>query len=218
MAITSDRAISLVEAARLIFRTSTPNDKQVHRVYELMKAGALAVRDHAGPPLKWTTSEAALAEFLASRREARANRQQPGQRHADDGEADKLRVVYRNIWRDYFLAVMLRKRMEHRSRAFQHSVVVGQVLLLVALVGLMLGGMRWTFIPLPPERAPIERLIAETTDDYAIERWHPAEPTADGNGSSVRLEYRYLKESKRWVHTDRRFRVVGAQAEELPGE
>jgi hypothetical protein len=235
MSVIHDRTVTIVDAARLIFRTSAPDDRQVHRVYELMKVGAIRVRDCGGSPLRWTTTEGALADFLTSQREARMKVQRSSQRlrkpnaglgdehplaalHEDDEESDKLRGVYRNIWRDYFLAVMLRRRVGHRTHLFARWVVVGQVVVLLTLIGTFAGVVRLTWNPKPAEHAAIECWIAENTDDFGVTRWFPFEEVADVAGTVVRVQYRYQKESRRWIHTDRRFQVLGDTVTELPGE
>lgn len=235
MANSQDRSVSIVDAARLIFRTSAPSDKQVRRVYELMKVGAIRVRDYGGPPLRWTTTEGALADFLASQRESRAivkrashllakptatleSALTPAARHDDDEATENLRDVYRGIWRDYFLAVMLRRRMSHRTQAFARCVVAGQVILLLALIGVFTGVCRMAVSAKPAEHTAIERWIEANTDDYKIKRWFPIEADADGGGTVVQVQYCYQKDSRRWIHTDRRFQVLGEGVTELPGE
>lgn len=232
MTTSSDRVLSIVDAARVIYRTRSPSDKQVHRVYEQMKIGTLKVRDYGGPPLKWTTTEEALAEFLAANQVERAKAQQaiqdairrsregadekPIARTTDDAnEMEKLRDVYRHIWRDYFLAVMLRRRVQHRSKTFHRAVVGGQMLLLVVLVGTFIGGVRLTFRPTPPEHKAVERWLADNTDEYKVTRWHPIEPAVNGEGAVVRVEYRYFKDSRRAIYTDRIFRVIADDVTEL---
>lgn len=234
MATSSDRPISMIDAARLIFRTRTPSDKQVHRIYQLMKAGALTVRNFAGPPLKWTTTEAAVADFLAAgqvhrtlghpaveaakKRAALQATESPTQLPANyEEESVKLRGVYQSIWRDYFLAVMLRRRTAHRSRTFQRAVVAGQVILLLTMIVTFIGGFRYTFLPAPPEHLAIEHWIELNTDEFHVSKWHPTVPASDGDGSVVRVEYRYQKESQRWIYTDRTFRVCGDEVTEIEG-
>ena len=222
-----EATVSLVEAARLIYRTRTPNDKQIHRVYQQMKAGVLRVHNHGGPPLKWTTTEAALAEFLAAskiehtlghpaieaaKKQTRELAQGLDRSTADHAEETaKLRDVYRGIWRDYFLAVLLRRRMAHRSHSFHRWVVVGQVITLVLLVSLTIASVSWSILPVPPEHAAVSQWIAANTDDFSVTRWFPVELRAAGDGSLVRVQYRYQKESRRWIHTDRTFLVSGEE-------
>ena len=66
-AMASERVLSIVEATRLIYRTRTPTDQQIHRIYEQMKAGLLRTHQRGGSPLRWTTTEDALAEFLGTK-------------------------------------------------------------------------------------------------------------------------------------------------------
>jgi len=233
MTANSPQVLSIVEAARLIYRTRSPDDKQIHRVYQQMKTGALKVRDHGATPLKWTTTEGALAEFLATNQIERtlghpateaAKRRSTlattnGLNHPSidfEAEANQLRDVYRGIWRDYFLAVMLRRRMAHRSSAFNRFVILGQAMLLLTSIGLMVGGLRFGWVTKPREHVAIEKWIDWETDEFAITRWHPSEEIAETAGSVIRVEYRYRKDSRRWIHTDRRFQVVDDEVIQVP--
>jgi hypothetical protein len=233
MSISSERSVSIIDAARFIYRTRSPSDRQVHCVYQQMKAGTLRVRHYAGPPLKWTTTEEALAEFLAASQlerslghqavEAAKKRSTIGNAdehtaqlpHHYEEESEKLRDVYQGIWRDYFLALLLRRRMVHRSVAFHRAVIGGQVMLLVALVATFIGGIRFTFEHTPPEHTAIERWLGENTDEHQVTRWHAPEAAPDGNGSIIRVQYRYQKDSRRSIYTDRTFQVAGDEVTEL---
>jgi hypothetical protein len=232
MAANAEHVISIVEAARLIFRTSTPSDGQIHRIYELMKSGALQVHAFRGSPLRWTTTEEALAEFLAAHRVQQVKSSHaahvevaekpalqadpPPPRKANDAdETDLLLDVYRGIWRDYFRAVFLRRHAEHRSRAFARAVTAGQALVLLAFVTLAACSVRWAVVLVPPEQKAVERWLKAETDDYAVTRWYPPEPVEGGQIVEVRVEYRYVKDSHRWIHTDRTFRVADGVAAEV---
>ena len=248
--------LSLVEVARLIFRTPHPSDQQIGRVFERMKVGALRVHQRGATPRDWTTTEESLAEFMAnemlkrqsaaarpatlarpgvaarpaaaagatttasrvSKSVATAHRQaQPlphgrtGKGHAAQqraGADHDMRGVYRGIWRDYFLAVMLRKRVAHRSENFHRAVLGGQVGILLTIVLLVLT-VRHSFKRTPAERIAIKQYLAGQTDTFHIERWHPSQPDSSGDGLLVEVEYCYKKESTRAIHTRRTFRVVG---------
>ena len=263
----SHRHLSLVEVARLIFRTPHPSDQQIGRVFERMKVGALRVHQRGATPRDWTTTEESLAEFMANemlkrqsaaarpatlarpgvaarpaaaagagatttasranKSVATAHRQaQPlphgrtGKGHAAQqraGADHDMRGVYRGIWRDYFLAVMLRKRVEHRSASFHRAVLAGQVGILLTIVGLVLT-VRHSFKRTPPERIAIKQYLAGQTDTFHIERWHPSQPDRSGEGLLVEVEYRYKKESNRAIHTRRTFRVVGDAVSEVADE
>ena len=56
---------------------------------------------------------------------------------------------------------------------------------------------------------------ASNTDDYAVTRWHPTETDPDGAKMRVRVQYRYKKDSPRWIHTDRTFQVAENHVTEL---
>ncbi len=236
------RPLALVEVARLLFRTPHPNDQQIGRVFERMKAGALRVHERGRTPLDWTTTEESLAEFMANemlKRQSARNRAPSAQRkdlspspttaaahrramvgqHARQqvSAANDMRGVYRGIWRDYFLAVMLRRRIAHRSVAFYRAVLAGQIVVLLSIVVLAFG--LWKSIKLaPPERQAIVRFLVAQTDSFHVERWHPSRTTDDGTALLVEVEYRYTKESRRAIHTRRTFRVVGDEVSELSDE
>ena len=254
------RPLSLVEVARLIFRTAHPSDQQIGRVFERMKAGALRVHQRGATPRDWTTTEESLAEFMANEmlkrqnaaprpvaaaRTAAAPRHgttttasrvsrpvaapKPASRRVPHGrtgkshaallhaDADDMRGVYRGIWRDYFLAVMLRKRIERRSVSFHRAVLAGQVVVLLTIVGLVLG-VRHSFARTPAERIAITRFLAAHTDTFHIERWHPSQAAKSGEGLLVEVEYRYTRESTRAIHTRRTFCVVGDDVSEVSDE
>ncbi len=261
------RPLSLIEVARLIFRTPHPSDQQIGRVFERMKAGALRVHQRGATPRDWTTTEDSLAEFLAnemlkrqnaaarpatfarpgvaarpaaaagvgatttasrvSKSVATANAQtrplphgRTGKGHAAQqraGADHDMRGVYRGIWRDYFLAVMLRKRIAHRSVTFHRAVLAGQVGILLTIVGLVLG-VRHSFNRTPAERIAIKQYLAGQTDTFHIERWHPSQPDRSGEGLLVEVEYRYTKDSTRPIHTRRTFRIVGDEVSEVADE
>jgi hypothetical protein len=219
---------SIVDAARLIYRTRTPNERQIRRVYQRMKAGLLRIHEGDGEPTEWTTTEQALAEYLATSMVSRGHkRPQPSpaglapasgrgvrQSTHEVRQTRHLRDVYRGMWRDYFLAVLLRRRAVHRSSTFQRAVVLGQVAVLGAFVAFCAATVRVAFQPLAAERAAIERWIDEHTDRHDVTRWYPTVAAPDGNGVLVEVEYAYTLDSPRKVHTKRVFRVVGDKVSE----
>lgn len=194
-----------------------------------MKSGELSSRDGGANPLKWTTTEAALAEFLAQRQMNKGAK--PRRQPADQGQRSDPRAalangrrrsaelcsVYHNIWTDYFLAVMLRRRLAHRSAHFRRAVIAGQALLLVLLVGATIGvtGRIAAAFSSPREHQAVERWIARHTDDFLIKKWEPMQPHPDAQGVLVGVHYRYRQDSPRWVHTERWFDVVGEEVREF---
>lgn len=209
------RTISIVEAARVIYHTREPDEKQLRSVYQRMKAGVLPVRDYGNAPLEWTTTEQDLADFLAKQLTRQEQGRLPIQSARQARESRQVRAVYQSMWRDYFLAVLLRRRMRHRSSKFHRAVVVGQVVLFVTLLAVTLSTIRiWTAGP-PAEQVAIERWISENTDRHQIVRWHPTTDAPDGRGVMVEVEYRYAKDSPRTIQTRRFFQVENDQAREV---
>jgi hypothetical protein len=224
----SDKPVSLVEATRLIYGTAAPSERQIRRVYERMKSGALKVSAYGREPLEWTTSEHSLAEYLAAgmlnRRKTSSAANDPSRppgtpRFARATSrtrgARKMRVLYNDILRDYVLAVMLRRRMAQRSATFRRAVLFGQITLLLSLVAVFGSVLRFTSEPYLAERVAVERWIDENTQRHQITRWHPTQPAADGNGLIVEVEYRYVADSPRMIHTRRTFRVTGEALSEV---
>lgn len=235
------KRLSIVEAARLLYRTDAPSNQQVGRVFERMKAGAIRVNDRQSAPRDWTTTEQALADYVAAEMVKRhgggavavANtsvttkatsaivpgkqtvRRSPASRAPSAQDAQHLRQVYHSIWRDAFLAVLLRRRIAHRSATFHRWVLVAQTLLLIALVSTGVGLTRFTMERTPPEHNAIETWIAANTDFYEVQRFLPSEPSADGSGVVVEVEYRYTKDSRRVITTRRTLLVVGNDVSEL---
>ena len=243
---TGDSPMSVVEAARTLFRASTPSDEQILRVCRLMRTGALRPRERAGPAMHWTTTPTALAEFLAASAVQRTTTQQPEAREQAEPaqmaeEADGIddppspapspdtasgrapannwddpSGVYREIWRDYFLAMLLRRRTDRHGAAFQRAVVIGQGMVLFALVSVLVATVFGiSSLCAPAGNEAVLRLIDASTDDYSITRWHAAAPHPAGEGELIRVEYRYRKESNRWIQTERTFHVTGNSAVEV---
>jgi hypothetical protein len=225
----SKKELSIIEVAQLLFHTASPTDEQIQRVYKRMKSGALPVRDYGRGPVEWTTTEGALAEFMAAQmlkprgtaqhilpRDERAQRSSasaPSSRRIQ--EAKKLRSVYLNISRDYFLAVMLRRRMAHRSASFRRGVLAGQIVLLAIFAGLTIASFRIALGPTLPEQVAIVNWIGQHTDRHQIVRWYPTAPDTSRNGLIVEVEYRYCKDSPRMITTRRVFCVNGDEVQEI---
>lgn len=221
-----EKTISLVQAARLLYRTKAPSGEQIDRVLELMRSGELSAHDGGKNPQRWTTTNVAIADYLATKRVRRNRDGKPvaaedavpvsrGQLAAK--AKNEMNLVYHGIWRDYFLALMWRRRIAHRGVAFRRAVVAGQVVMLLALAGIFLSAIfaiRGRIIA-PAEHQAVARWIEANTDDFAIQKWHPTQATADGQVLNLTVEYRYRKDSPRWIHTKRTFAVTDGTTREL---
>jgi len=221
------RRLSIADAACVLYRTDSPSDEQIGRVFERMKAGAIEVVDRDCAPRDWLTTEQSLADFVAAtmvRRQTPKRGTQPSvaatlatQRPAVAGrgrDAGQLATMYHSIWRDAFLAVLLRKRLAHRSHAFHRAALCAQIVLLLMLVGTVFGAVRWTVAPVVPEHRAIEAWIDAETDTHSVVRWHPPQ-AAEGGGTLIEVEYRYTKDTTRVITTRRTFQVRGDTVQEV---
>ncbi|MBL9124768.1 MAG: hypothetical protein JNG90_14115, partial [Planctomycetaceae bacterium] len=91
------------------------------------------------------------------------------------------------------------------------------VVLLLVLVGVVVGAIRWTVAPVAPEHRAIEAWIDAETDTYSVIRWHPAQAAEDG-GTLIEVEYRYTKDTTRVITTRRTFQVQGDAVQEVHSE
>ena len=217
MPSSKDKPVPLARAAQTLYGTRSPDDGQIQRVFQLMATGVLPARSGGADPLKWTTTEADLAEFMAQQQLRKARKKRTGDaRPQADGRPSRAKSaeierVYQGLLRDYFLAFMLRRRVAHRSRAFRRTVVIGQVVFLLLVAGGVLSCFRGirSSLTAPAEHHAVERWIEAHTDAHSIEGWYPTEPVEAGDGLLVCVKYRYRKDSPRWIHTERTFIVDG---------
>ena len=220
----ASRSLTLHEAAQFICRTPKPSAEQLARVRLELEHGVLQGRNDE--KYGWTTSASCVAEYLARRK----LHQQRAKRAAVDGgepaaastahppgSADHYRAqqalqsVYRDILKDYFLTVLMRRSLRHQSRGFQCAVVAGQFLLLAILIGGMIWSVQASLVPQPPEQKAVQEWLAKNFPDCQIRGWPPAAPAPDGRGVSVRVQFRYKPPTGKGVETERTFVVNGEQ-------
>lgn len=223
MSKSDGRPLSIAQAAKIIFHTDSPTDQHIGRVYQRMKAGAIRVHDRARAPRDWTTTERAVADFLASESMRHTHPHSARQRPSQGSSAANhnaigrpvMSGVYRSILTEYFLALMLRQRMHHRSLAFRRAVVAGQVLLLSASLAIIVSTIRWASVPSAPERIAVEKHLRLNNDRCWITRWYPSQPSADDHSVLVEVEYRYTHDSPRVISTRRQFQYDGHTVREV---
>lgn len=201
-----NRKLTVEQAAKMIYQVDQPSPKQVGAVAELIARGALegTRKGH------WATTTDAVARYMAaatlSKKSGAHQQRQPGQSSRSDMESRALRPVYRDLLKDYFLAVMRQRDARRRSKAFQHAVLVGQIAVVVLILTTMV--LLWRSaggVMAPPELAAVERWLEENTKRYKIQEWFP--PERSGNGATIRVKYEYISEASRRVQTDRQFVV-----------
>lgn len=208
-----DKVITAVDAARRIYNTTAPSAEQVGRVVQKLAAGSLKRSDNGGP----TTTIASVAEYLARREEARS--QAPGRRNANDLQAAAHRGVagnvYRGLLKDYFLAVVLRRRAAHRSGGFQQAVLATQFLLLIVCSCLLyVGATRaWQFGHLPPDHAAIHSWLKTKFDESRVKTIRP-DPHRPG---AYRTQYSY-QVNGRIIQSEASITVRGGQVTGVSSE
>lgn len=193
------------DAARLIFHTETPTLDQVATVVQQFERGELVGRRHAKH--RWTTTAPLVADFMA-----RQAVQQAGRRSttvgfdASSAAALQLSRVYQDILRDYFLAVVQRRKFRHRSKWFDRAATLGQVFSLAGALAILTAVGRLGFSPEPPERHAVTRWLQENVARYEVKKWHPAQVSEDDR-FAVRVEYEYYSAGGKAISTDRTFLV-----------
>jgi hypothetical protein len=212
--------IGVEEAARIIYGTPEPDALQVGQVRALIVRGVIQGSEDG----RWTTA-GAVAEYLAAaalrqrsaqrdeRRAAAAEEDPPPQRPAWER---KYRGAYRELLKDYFLALIYRRDRSRYSRKFQRAVIAGQVGLLALIIAVIVSivvGVRGQ--PEPPELAAVRAWIEKDAKEYKIIRWYPPQPDAQGKGTSIRVIYEYSDAGRKKIHTDRVFIVAGGRVKSL---
>ncbi|MEX2138784.1 MAG: hypothetical protein WD894_05950 [Pirellulales bacterium] len=228
MISTSDKPLTLTEAARLIYQTSQPTAEQVYRVLARIKGGVL--KGTRGGKSGWTTTTESVAEYLArqsvyhqaARQDgpARNGRQPPPLTSIPtlpEEHSRTLRTAYGEMLKEYFLAVLLRRKRDHRSKLFQRCVVATQFALIVFVFWLGAATVRQGMAPIASERRAVEKWIEENAGGrFQVIEWYASEPSAEG--MIVPVEYRYYRKGAKPVETHRTFLVVGDEVKLLDNE
>lgn len=200
MPVETGERLSFRQAAQVMYGVKQPSPEQIERVRLHIENRELA-GDHRG------TTTVHVAEFLA--RSATA-RQRDARRDAPNSgkTAVELDRVYHESLKDFFLAVVFRRKLQGVSVRLQRAVVVCQVLLVGAVIVAALWSARAAFPPMSPERAAVLQWLQENTVKSRIIRWYP--PALDEAGRTrMRVEYHYTTELGKGVATDRQFVIAG---------
>ncbi len=219
-------ALSVHQAAQIIYGRSCPSEAQVRRVEESLERGEMKGTCCGKLSKRWMTTSRSVAEYMAHQAypghlqgegESAAGQAQQAIARAQAmpshaaRHAAQLEATYQELLTDYFLAIVGRRRRRNASQRFQRAVVAGQVTLLLLIVASCLSIVN-AFNPAPPEHRAIERYIAAQSDYYRIIQWHPMRPHPE-EGAIVRVEYHYQNERGKGVDTDRTFWVDSGQVQ-----
>ena len=203
MTTTTSQVISAVEAARRIYNTRQPTAQQVGRVVERIESGALARSPRGG----MTTTTDAVAVFMARRETARtgAHLREPGGDAAKPPairHAEAFTPFYRGVLKDYFLAVVLRRKVAHRSPIFHRLVMASQAILILGILGLMVSVTARTLQKrlLPAEQRAAQAWLQGKYADCEIVQLQTL-PTA-----GVRARFRY-KVNGRVIQSELHFNI-----------
>ncbi len=178
-----------------------------------MQLGAIKGTRSSSAKSQWTTTAGAIAQYMAEAslpNSAGPNSAGPNRGPARLGGAE-LNGIYRDMLKDYFLAVVFRRKQRRASKQFRRAVVVGQVLTLLMLAAVT----AFSVLPLlagpAVEHTAIEAWIQQNAGRFTIINWHPAELAADGRGVRVRVRYRYTTAHGKLVTSERLFLVRGGR-------
>ncbi len=207
------RKLTIEQAACLIFQTENPSPKQVGAVADLIARGSLEGERQG----HWSTSTEAVAKYMAAasmhkKHAAHAGRPSPpsAAETARSG-GNSLQPVYRDLLKDYFLAVLRRRSSQRKSQSFDRAVLGGQIVLVVGILTLFVW-LAWTAggPAKPAELLVVERWLEENMDFYRIDQWFPPEPSG-GGASRIRVRYEYSFGNRKRVQTDRVFTIQDGQ-------
>jgi hypothetical protein len=210
--------LSAVEAARRIYNTTSPTAEQVGRVVQKIEQGRLARSAKGGP----TTTAESVAEYLTRKEtaQARQHRGQAGLSGKLPPPAslshlyDPLQPLYKGLLRDYFLAVVLRRKIGHRSKAFHSSVIATQCLLLVGLVGLIWfatdRAVKGRFVP------PEERAVKAWLDQHFEKVQLQSVELTSREPMRVRARYSYFVNDRK-INSEQQFALEGGQVTRIVG-
>lgn len=171
MSDSPSRILSAVEAARRIYDTPQPSEEQVGRVVEKIRSGVLKRSERGG----WTTTIGAVADYLARNETAKAaTRHHQDHRHEPSPQpsSEPVSDLYQSLLKDYFLAVLLRRKASHRSTAFQQVVIASQLVILgLSLFTIVMFTTYALKKPLvPPQHRIVEAWLDQHFEDVDLQR------------------------------------------------
>jgi hypothetical protein len=211
MATEEDSILDLRNAARILFDVQAPTPEQLNHVRVLLMRGRLPRSVQGG----WTTTMAAVTNLLAKRSlrgrlPADAPPSVVASRALDSmsfAHREELPPLYRDLLRQYFGAVLLRRQAARGTLFFERTVLAGQCLVVVVILGLVVLAVSPAFAPRPREQVLVEQFIAGENERYEILKWIPLDGSADRQ--RLRVLFRYYSPSGKPIETDRIYAITG---------
>jgi hypothetical protein len=219
-----NRVLSVKEAARIIFNTPQPSPEQILKVRDKLACGELrgSLRGDGATTAKVVAeylAGAALAHRCAGDRLGRSNRRGPlmdsPSQPARTRATRQLSGLYRELLKDYFLAVVTRRKLAHRSRAFTQAVLAGQIALLAVAAAAFFVTFRAMFLAPTPEQRAVAEWIAAEAGDFSVVEWFPPQPSDEADGMAVRIKYKYFESGHKAIVTERVFLVHDNQVKSV---
>ncbi len=198
----SSPELSADEAARIIYNTHRPTPQQVGQVRLRLVRGHLK----SGPSGGTTTTAAAIAEYMTTVQVAK----QP--KPCDSGE---LSGLYRDLFRDYFMAVVTRRRIGNRSPLFLHAVLAGQIATLATVLIALALIVRSTINPESPEQKLVRAWIEQQHGSVTFHVWFPPFPLEGQAATQLRVQFTYRTSNRKSIRTDRTYQISHGQVSEV---
>lgn len=199
--IDADKVLTAQRAAALLYNTQTPTMEQVAKVQAKIARGMLVRSNRGG----WTTTPGAIAQYLADKSSKEAARS--GRKATAIRRGATMPGFYRELVKDYLLAMMMRRTLRKRSAVFLYAVSAMQVALV--LTPLVVTITTWRSVDaarsISTERAAVERWLANKYYEHQVQT---LTETSDGT-THVKFWYRQ-KDSKR-IESDRVFTIESGQ-------
>ena len=204
-----NRLLSAREAARIIYNAPEPTDEQTNKVRAKIARGLLP----ASAKGHWTTTSGAVADYLAANvARPRTSRGAAGSAVQRPADKENFSKFYRNLLKDYFLAVTLRRRSGSRTRTFDSAVLAGQIgALVLGAAVLVLGYRAGLRVRHSAEQVAVLAWLDGNLKTYKIIEWFPPAPHEEG--AIIRIRFKYF-ENRKPIETDRRFLVRPGQSAE----
>jgi hypothetical protein len=211
IALSNTKRLNAREASKLIHGTDQPSKGQVRWVEHQFELGAIEGSCPRKAKAQWTTTTGAIALYMAEVSLPRVAAPGTATATATPRGRAELGDVYRDVLKDYFLAMIFRRGQRANSTRFRRAVVVGQVVALLVIVWATVLSVSPLLAGSPAEQTVVENWIGENAEQFNVVRWHSSEPLANGRGLRVRVEYRYASPGGKLVTTERVFTVEGGR-------
>jgi hypothetical protein len=216
------KSISVLEAARIIYGRK-PTAEQMAKVLHKLQRGELRGTRRLG---RWATTTEDVADYLAKLTmhqehqlaQRRAASLAPQRTKLAAEQSLRMHDAYQYVLRDYFLALIFRRRARKTTKYFQRAVLGGQVLCLALIAAVVVSAIRPLMPAEPaPEHRAIQSWIQNNVGTPTITRWFPPQANPQGAGKLVRVQFSYFRHGRKKIDSDLLFlldqqQIVGVES------